>query len=124
MTGVNGFERALPTLIAQKKQQLAVASAKLQPRNLTQSLGRHVQDITRLVERSHRMIERIIADRGQKLLHISQLLNSLNYKQVLERGFALVRNAQGSLVKQISDTQSGETLSVTLRDGMLTAQVK
>jgi exodeoxyribonuclease VII large subunit len=99
---------APPSLLNQKNQQLAVASAKLQPKNLAQNLSRHIQDIVQYAERMERGIQRIISDRSQKLASILQLLESLNYKRVLERGFVLVREDKGKLVtraKNMKDAQ-------------------
>ncbi len=44
-------------------------------------------------------------------------MESLNYKSVLKRGFALVRNASGKPVMEAAAVSPGETLSLTFRDG-------
>jgi exodeoxyribonuclease VII large subunit len=96
---------ALPTLLAQKSQQLAVASAKLQTRNLAESLTRHAQDLNAFAERMGRMILRSIHDREQTFMNLIQLLESLNPMRVLERGFALVKDKQGRIISRAAQMQ-------------------
>jgi exodeoxyribonuclease VII large subunit len=107
----------LPALLVRKGQQLAVTSAKLQPRSLAQSIARHEADVTQMAERAKRVTDRMLHDRGQKLGHLVQLLESLNYKRVLERGFALVKSADGKLVTRAATIAPGESLELTFRDG-------
>jgi exodeoxyribonuclease VII large subunit len=108
---------ALPATLSRKGQQLAVHSAKLQPRSLAQSLARHEQDVIKLFERARRMMIRAICDREQRLASLLQLLGSLDYKQVLERGFALVRHSEGGLVARAGGIKPGEALSLEFSDG-------
>ena len=107
---------SLPLLLAQKKQQLAVVGAKLAPQQLMLGLKRHESDVASLSERARRMALRVIDDRAQRLSGVAQLLNSLNYKQVLARGFTLVRNAKGALVTRGSDVSAGESLHIAFHD--------
>jgi exodeoxyribonuclease VII large subunit len=62
------------------------------------------------------MMMRAIHDREQRLAGVSQLLASLDYKQVLKRGFALVKDAQGKLVSEAASIRTGDALTVTFRD--------
>lgn len=86
---------ALPQTIRRKEQQLAVAVALLRPQAL---LSR-------------------IAFCAQRLEHMASLLESLNYKRVLERGFALVRDAKGQVISSVAQASAAEALSITFKDG-------
>jgi exodeoxyribonuclease VII large subunit len=108
---------SLPALLAQKSQQLAVAQAKLQPRNVMQGILRHGQDVIQLSERAERMMKRMIDDRTQKLAAMSQLLQSLDYRRVLARGYAMVKNEKDALVSQAAKIAPDETLSLVFHDG-------
>ncbi|PLU71909.1 hypothetical protein BMJ22_23870, partial [Sinorhizobium medicae] len=50
-----------------------------------------------------------------------RVLQSLSYRNVLQRGFALVRDAAGEPVKQAAAVHSGMALSVEFADGRVAA---
>jgi exodeoxyribonuclease VII large subunit len=57
-------------------------------------------------------------ERGhQRLDTFGQLLETLSYKRVLERGFALVRNASGTPVYRAAEVPPGERLAIEFADG-------
>jgi exodeoxyribonuclease VII large subunit len=55
----------------------------------------------------------------QRLEHQRQLLRALSPRHVLERGFALLRDPQGKVVRSIQAVRPGDTVSVQLVDGSL-----
>jgi exodeoxyribonuclease VII large subunit len=85
------------------------------------------------LERQHRGLERVGNGLNPRLLtelvkakrtsldHIGQLLDSYSYEKVLERGFALVRDAAGKPVLTAAAVGSGDTLTVQFRDGTVDA---
>lgn len=50
-------------------------------------------------------------------------LRALNPKAVLERGYAVVRSRNGSLVRSVTDVREGDRLNVQLHDGAFNAVV-
>ena len=107
---------ALPAMLAQKTQQLAVASAKLQVRSIMEKLKRDEQDLVVFAERMGRMVIRSIGDREQKLLSFVQLLESLSPMRVLERGFVLVKDSAGGVVSRVSQMKMG-SYTLAFHDG-------
>ena len=61
--------------------------------------------------------------RRQDLSAQLQLLQALSPAHLLARGFTLVRDPQGRLIRSLQQVQTGEMISVQLRDGQLQAQV-
>ena len=59
--------------------------------------------------------------RSQRLATQSQLLASLGYRQVLARGFALVRDSDGRPLHRASDVADGARLDLEFADGHRTA---
>jgi exodeoxyribonuclease VII large subunit len=51
------------------------------------------------------------------------LLASLSYQGVLQRGFALVRDASGRTLRSIAEAIPGKRLEVELGDGRFAAEV-
>lgn len=107
---------SLPLVLSHKRQLLAVASAKLQPKSLAQNLMRHGEEVTKLMERMHRMVTRSVHDQNQKLIGVTQLLAHLDYRRTLERGFTLVQDAQGKIVTRAAQ-MSTQPHSLVFYDG-------
>jgi exodeoxyribonuclease VII large subunit len=108
---------SLPSSIQKKSQFLAVATAKLQPHTLLNTIERDGVKIHEASERMKRIVVRNIEDRERKLANAFQLLETLAPKNVLKRGFALVRNAEGGIVMRSSSVKPQELLELEFFDG-------
>lgn len=64
-----------------------------------------------------RLLTTLIERQQTTLSHLSQLLESYSYEKVLERGFALVRDADGKPIASVSSVGSDEILSLQFYDG-------
>ncbi|RTZ97374.1 MAG: hypothetical protein DSY89_10935 [Deltaproteobacteria bacterium] len=51
-----------------------------------------------------------------------QRLAALNPNAVLARGYALVQNEEGQLIRSVTQTYPGQPLQITLSDGAFTAR--
>jgi exodeoxyribonuclease VII large subunit len=49
---------------------------------------------------------------------------ALGYQSVLARGFAIVRSADGAMVRSAGAVQAGDRISLELRDGRIDAGVE
>lgn len=67
----------------------------------------------------HRLQSRL--DRERRLERAGRLLDALSYKGVLERGFALVRDGEGTPLHAASAVSSGQALEIEFRDGRVAA---
>ncbi len=65
-----------------------------------------------------------VAGRRRQLEGYDKLLATLSYQSVLQRGFALVRDAQGRAVRSVTVVTPGERLDVELRDGRIEAEAQ
>ncbi|HRN83718.1 MAG TPA: exodeoxyribonuclease VII large subunit, partial [Hyphomicrobium sp.] len=52
------------------------------------------------------------------------LLGSLGYQSVLARGFALVRDADGAMVRAAAAVTAGQTLEIEFADGRIKADAR
>jgi exodeoxyribonuclease VII large subunit len=62
-------------------------------------------------------MERTLATAGARLKSAGQLLESLSYQRVLDRGFALVRDADGEPLLAAAATAPGQAVSIHFADG-------
>ncbi|MDW6025143.1 exodeoxyribonuclease VII large subunit [Mesorhizobium sp. BAC0120] len=74
-----------------------------------------------LQSRGDRSIEVSLERRFSRLVQADRLLSTLSYQAVLERGFAVVSNADGTIVKSAASIFAGERLTLTLADGKANA---
>jgi exodeoxyribonuclease VII large subunit len=70
-----------------------------------------------------RVLERTLDARRARLDGLAARLRSLSPLAVLERGYALVTNAEGKLVRSAARVATGEIVKTRLSDGHFTSQV-
>ncbi len=70
-----------------------------------------------LGQRQRRSIETRLSNSDARLRALGQLMQSLGYKQVLARGFALVRDAEGQPLRHASQVVDGDRLNIEFADG-------
>jgi exodeoxyribonuclease VII large subunit len=62
--------------------------------------------------------------RQRALQSAGQMLASLSYHKVLSRGYAVVRNADGTMVRAAAAVTSGQSLDIEFADGRIDAEAK
>jgi exodeoxyribonuclease VII large subunit len=72
---------------------------------------------------THRMEARLTASDGRLSVAMAHL-TQLSPLKVLERGYALVQNEAGKLVKSPQDAPAGSKIKVSLAEGVLSAEVE
>jgi exodeoxyribonuclease VII large subunit len=65
-----------------------------------------------------------LAARREKLQRLGRLRESLSHHAVLMRGFALVRDDSGMLVRSIEQAQCGAKLNIEVSDGRFAARIE
>jgi exodeoxyribonuclease VII large subunit len=74
-------------------------------------------------DRLHPAFDRLVQNLTDRLVTQSKLLTSVSYKSVLERGFALVRDANGNPLPRAADTSAGAAIEIEFTDGAVGATV-
>jgi exodeoxyribonuclease VII large subunit len=92
------------------------------------------QDVRLRLARTHRRLvhahqaltqasQQVIGQRRQHLAQTTTSLHALSPLAVLNRGYALVYNEQGTLLRNASNTQPGQTIEARLAQGRLRATI-
>lgn len=102
-------------------RRLSAISGRLTPTTLRAQIDRANEKIQRLAVSARRGVGLHIQQRDTRLKYVSQLLNALSYKGVLDRGFALVRDADGLPLHAAANVHSGQRLSIEFADGRIGA---
>ena len=107
------------------RHRKALGLATLAPRLTPEVLRRLTEREKRVLEQAARRLDpavkRLMLERRQRLLAEAKLLASLSYRGVLARGFALVSNAAGELVRSAGGVSAGEKLTLEFADGRVDA---
>lgn len=75
--------------------------------------------LTQVSGRMQLAMTRLLSDRGRDLEAQSKFLESYSYQRVLDRGYAVVKDADGHLVNSVAGVEPGAALQVQLKDGVL-----
>lgn len=116
--------RALGLGVARQRDQLEKKMARFSPsllRREAQDSRRHLNDsINRLV----RAIRQRQTDAMQRLTQPSKLLESLSYRNVLARGFAVVYGEDGRALNAAAAMTAGAAVTIEMRDGRRQARIE
>ncbi len=73
--------------------------------------------LDRATARLPRVIDALLAERRGRLTQAARLVGTMSVKAVLDRGFALVRDRAGNLVKNAAGVGPGDGLEISFADG-------
>jgi exodeoxyribonuclease VII large subunit len=77
--------------------------------------------VAALTERAHRAVDVVLDRQFARLDAAGQLLSAFSYRGVLERGFALVRDAEGRPLRSAAAVSTGMPLDIEFGDGRVGA---
>jgi exodeoxyribonuclease VII large subunit len=115
------LHNALPVWIERRRAGFVQIAARLdgalKARRTTEqaAVARGRDRFGQSVERLQNAMRRRLADRRAALDSVGRLLDTLSYEQVLQRGFALVRDAAGAPVMTGLDAVPGDHWTVTFQ---------
>ncbi len=105
-----------------RRARLERIAGRLAPRMLAVRLTRSRERLAVLEARARQsMLARVSAHR-QHLDGCAKLLGSLSYQGVLQRGYALVRDADGRTLRSVRQVAAGQRLDIELADGRFGAR--
>ncbi|WP_189426370.1 exodeoxyribonuclease VII large subunit [Devosia pacifica] len=110
-------------LLERKANVLAGATARLAPQVLRADLRQAVNRLTPLAQRLQPAAERIVDEQHRRLASMEQLLNSLSYRSVVARGFAVVRDADGEVISAAASLAPGQGVNLDFADGTVGATI-
>ncbi|MEJ8473607.1 exodeoxyribonuclease VII large subunit [Roseibium algae] len=114
-------QRALSVAITQKRQGFSATASRLSAAPLRQKLSLGTERLNGLNERLDLSFKLRLAKSRDRLDGQEKLLKSLSYKDVLSRGYALLRDDTGQPVRSAASVAPGATLSIELADGIVDA---
>jgi exodeoxyribonuclease VII large subunit len=115
------LKRRMDTGLQAYAQQLDYLSRRLI--SPAQQIAQQQSQLKQLQHRLQMSMQRSLQSHQQTLAHLNNSLLQLNPDNVLARGYALVQKADGTLVKNSAQLQTGDTLKIALPVGKILAEV-
>lgn len=109
--------RALSAVAERNRGRLGRASGGLSPMMLKNTLRIKSQSASTASKRLDFAYRNTTRTAAQRLDAAGRVLSSLSYQRVLDRGYAVVRNAEGATVTNAESTQSGVGIEIEWHDG-------
>ncbi len=103
--------------------RFARLSGRLAPTTLLHGIATGRERLGRLCDRGDRAVGVMLARRGDRVGAAAKMLSALSYRNVLARGFALVRDAAGRPVRAAAGLAAGLGLEIEFADGRIAATV-
>ncbi|WP_341899348.1 exodeoxyribonuclease VII large subunit [Ferrovibrio terrae] len=117
------LRHALRVGVASQRARMETAMARLRPALLKREVvdyGRRLKDADARLLRAIRQRQ---ADATQRLSQPAKLLESLSYRNVLARGFAVVYGADGRALNSAAAMAPGAAVAIEMQDGRRDAQI-
>ncbi len=119
------FRRGLDALnrtAASRRVRLERMSSRLSPDALRTRVKTATARVADIDQRRQRALENRIAARRHVLDGHSKMLQSLSYRGVLARGFAVVRGVDGQMLRRAQEFTPGRPLDIEVADGRAAAR--
>ncbi|MEJ2124593.1 MAG: exodeoxyribonuclease VII large subunit [Alphaproteobacteria bacterium] len=109
--------------VERRRSVLDRHGARLRPELLAHPARHRRERLEQWTRRARICVSAAVETRQRRLDGMGQLLASLSHKSVLERGFALVRDANGNIVRRVGDARAAGQVELEFRDGRVAASV-
>ena len=105
------FERHLDA----KDRHLHGLSGRLQtPRAV---VSQAALKLSATVDRLQKLPDQISKPQGEKIESLGRMLETLSYKNILNRGYAVLKNADGDILQDVDALKNAEIIEATVKDG-------
>ncbi len=116
-------DASVTRILERRRAAFATASARLSPQALHAEIRHSRSRLQPLALRLPPTIARILDTRRQRLLATGNLLATVSYQNVLARGFAVVTDDDGHIVRETGQVKPGDQVHLMLSDGTLPATI-
>ena len=113
--------RGLELATQAKSAHFARISGRLSYRGLEMLVSRGMEHVSTLGKRADTAFINQTTTTATKLDQYKRILESLSYKSVLSRGYAVIRNNKDAAISSAAQLGSGDAFSVEFSDGSVSA---
>jgi exodeoxyribonuclease VII large subunit len=120
----NRLERSERYILEQQRRRLEVAAAAVRHYDVRRMLAGIRKELDARVASLASVTRTVLLQRTGKLNQLEGQLQALSPLAILDRGYALVFDSSGALLKDAAGVRAGDEISARLAKGSLTATVK
>jgi exodeoxyribonuclease VII large subunit len=117
-------ESAITARLRQQQDGVSALTAAVLRHDPRQALAQARERLHTSSHHLHRSMEHSLHAQSSTLSALHARLHSLSPLAVLDRGYALVLNAEGSVVHSIAQLTTGDPITTRLSDGVFTSRVE
>jgi len=122
------FSNALVQQLRRKtswsRERVSGLSLGLRPLAVITMVNQGRERLNQVEARQRRAFEGVVVRQRQQVDRLGQLMSTLSYQSVLARGFAMVRDETGAMVRSSQEVGVGKMLDVEFVDGRVLTQVQ
>lgn len=118
------LQRAQRTLLRDQRGRLLLLESRLQARSPATRVRSLQEQVTRLEQRQQRGMQSKLQDAATRLAHLAQLLDSVSPLATLNRGYSILTDGSGQVVRDAEQVAAGDLLDARLATGQLRLEVK
>ena len=104
-----------------KDKLLSLEKALVHPKRYIQDFSQRLDEVSLRLNQS---LQQFFEKKKERISHLETVLQTLNPKQVMERGFSIVTNVQGDPIFDIKELKIKEMLNIDFFKGQVKAEVK
>jgi exodeoxyribonuclease VII large subunit len=108
-------------LVRLRRSRFDRDAARVSPVALMRRKGMLAETVSRLGRRADQAMNLARERRGVRLAQAWRLADTLSYHSVLARGFAVVKDTEGAIVKRAASVSAGDVLDIEFADGKVAA---
>jgi exodeoxyribonuclease VII large subunit len=117
------LNRALDQRRQRQKDRLTNLGSRVSPRAVERLVGEGQKTLARLDAAMLRAMRQQLSVKVDKVAQRAKLLDAFNYRRVLDRGFAVIRDAAGTPLRQVAALDAAGAVQIELADGTRDAVV-
>jgi exodeoxyribonuclease VII large subunit len=117
----NRLPNVFLALVRLRRSRFDRDAARVSPVALMRRKGMLAETVSRLGRRADQAMNLARERRGVRLAQAWRLADTLSYHSVLARGFAVVKDTEGAIVKRAASVSAGDVLDIEFADGKVAA---
>lgn len=106
-----------------RQSQALLSAMRFTKQRQQAEIIRHKEVLQRQSRTAQAALQRQIETKARRLDRAGKLLDAYSYKGTLERGFALVQDAEGQVLRSQAATSSGQAVNLVFADGKVGAVI-
>ncbi|QOR37617.1 exodeoxyribonuclease VII large subunit [Billgrantia diversa] len=118
------LQRAVHARLATERQQLGYLQRRMSACHPRRGVGQAGERLALARARLEQTMQRDMSRRREGLAGLARQLQAVSPLAVLGRGYAILQDDEGKVIRRAADTQPGQALTARLGEGRLSVEVK